>query len=1004
MTRFLLRRAALAALLLLALPAAAGSVVLPANTTAVISGTPDLLAPLPWPAATSSTTGHALDANGDELAFSSTSDGLLAGDDDTVENVYVKDLSPAGGVRLASVAPDGQPSHVDCHDAVLSADGTAVAFVCDGPLDPAAPPATQEVYERDLVHGVTRLVSREPGGAAGNSGRSFAPAIDGDGTAIAFASRAGNLPGGSGGQLRVLRWSIDGQGVTQLQVMSVTTGANPQPAGADAGSPSISDDGERIAFDTPARLDPASDTDGFASDVYVRDLRANPPQTVLASVPAPGGNGLSDDARGAVISGDGSAVAFTTTGPLVPGDTDTNADVYLRTLGANGAGTTTAETIVGATNANLDATAVSIDEDGGVVAFRSNASNLGLPAQSSAPVWVNDHGTIEAVNRADGPDGALLNGASLVALSGNGARVAMAVESRTRVVLRDLAAPNATRTVSVPPPGVPFDDQGGGSGGSVSADGRYVAFETTWPGFGVPAGSGGIVVRDLDTGALTLASRADGPQGASLAGPGDEFEGTPQISADGRRVAFVILYADNRPNQVYVRDLAAGRTFLASVALDGDPGDNFSDAPSISDDGRRVAFESNATDLAIDDADVSADVYMRDLDAGTTTLVDRADGTNAKADSAAFGAAISGDGRRVAFTSASRLTAADTHGLANVYVRDVDGGTTQLASAGAGGAVGDADSGTASIDRDGGRVGFVSSATTFGVPAPPAPRLYVRDLAAGTLAVAGRADGRDGAPVDDVSDARLSADGDHVAFAAAPSATVAPGAPADGSPRVYERDLSRGVTRLISRGPGPDGAALGAGAGVVDLGGVTPDGGCVTFTARGTLFPPPASDDAANVYLRTVAFNCGRPVPAPPLPGPGTAKPAVLVHLSVRPSRFFVAIGRRGGTRIAFRLDKASSVTLSFDRLLAGRLKGRRCLTTVHKGRRCTLVKRTGRLTLAHARAGASTVKFSGKLGRRALAPGSYRLTATPSHGAPSSVRFTVVKAPKPKPRRKVAR
>jgi hypothetical protein len=62
-------------------------------------------------------------------------------------------------------------------------------------------------------------------------------------------------------------------------------------------------------------------------------------------------------------------------------------------------------------------------------------------------------------------------------------------------------------------------------------------------------------------------------------------------------------------------------------------------------------------------------------------------------------------------------------------------------------------------------------------------------------------------------------------------------------------------------------------------------------------------------------------------------------------------------------------------------------------------VRRVGRLTVTHARAGANTVKFSGRIGRRALAPGSYRLTATPLHGKARTVRFVVVKAPKPRRR-----
>src|SRR5262249_1617137 len=147
-----------------------------------------------------------------------------------------------------------------------------------------------------------------------------------------------------------------------------------------------------------------------------------------------------------------------------------------------------------------------------------------------------------------------------------------------------------------------------------------------------------------------------------------------------------------------------------------------------------------------------------------------------------------------------------------------------------------------------------------------------------------------------------------------PETSIAPGAPGDAVTRVYERDLVSGATRLISRANGVNGAPVSG-----TFARMTADGGCVTFQSNAPVVPfGGGADLTTNVYVRAVAFNCGRPVPSPPLPGPGTAaKPAVLSHLSIKPARFFVVVrGRRGGgTKIAFRLDKATSVTLAFDRL-----------------------------------------------------------------------------------------
>src|SRR5262249_5823693 len=113
-----------------------------------------------------------------------------------------------------------------------------------------------------------------------------------------------------------------------------------------------------------------------------------------------------------------------------------------------------------------------------------------------------------------------------------------------------------------------------------------------------------------------------------------------------------------------------------------------SQAPSISDDGQRVAFESYASNLADGDADPTIDIHVRDIGATTTTLVSRANGpVGAKGDDASESPAISGDGGSVAFESfASNLGAVspgpfgDDRRPALVFVRALGPRTTVLAS------------------------------------------------------------------------------------------------------------------------------------------------------------------------------------------------------------------------------------------------------------------------------------------------------------------------------------
>src|SRR5262245_36932151 len=124
--------------LALAAPALANAAPLPADTTAVISGTSNLLGLLPTPVADSSAGRQSVSGDGGRVAFLSKADGLLSGDDDDVTNVYVNDLA-TGAITLASRADgaNGEPSHSECFQPVISDDGRRVAFTCDGALDPA---------------------------------------------------------------------------------------------------------------------------------------------------------------------------------------------------------------------------------------------------------------------------------------------------------------------------------------------------------------------------------------------------------------------------------------------------------------------------------------------------------------------------------------------------------------------------------------------------------------------------------------------------------------------------------------------------------------------------------------------------------------------------------------------------------------------------------------------------------------------------------------------------
>jgi Tol biopolymer transport system component len=394
---------------------------------------------------------------------------------------------------------------------------------------------------------------------------------------------------------------------------------------------------------------------------------------------------------------------------------------------------------------------------------------------------------------------------------------------------------------------------------SVSADGRFIAFASTATNLD-PADSDpteDVYVRDLEANTTTLVSRASGPAGSKA----NHAASASAISADGRFVAFVSTATNLHPDDsdttfdVFVRDLHQNTTKLVSRASGaaGAKADADSVAPplAISGDGRYVVFPSTATNLDAADSDGLADVFVRDLRLNTTRLASRSGGVaGLKGNGGSLSPAISADGRFVAFSSeSSNLTPSDGDAVGDVFVRDMQQNTITLASraVGSNGAKGNGSSGDVSLSADGRYVGFDSASSNLHPDdADGTLDVFVRDLQQSTTTLASRAGTTDGPKGNgDSAGSALSADGRIVAFVSAAS-NLDP-ADTDTNFDMLVRDLQQGSTTLVSRAAGPAGAK---GNGNSFQAAISADGRFAAFVSDSTNLSPDDTDTWGDVFVR----------------------------------------------------------------------------------------------------------------------------------------------------------
>jgi len=283
---------------------------------------------------------------------------------------------------------------------------------------------------------------------------------------------------------------------------------------------------------------------------------------------------------------------------------------------------------------------------------------------------------------------------------------------------------------------------------------------------------------------------------------GNDRAQDPAISDDGRFVVFAsyasnLVSSDtNGQTDVFIRDTVNGTTELVSLADDESASNGYSGAPCVSNDGRYVAFYSEATNLVTGDTNARRDIFVRDRQAGTTTRVSvHTDG--GQASNTSTYPSISADGRYVAFaSSAADLVTGDVNGYRDVFVHDRNTGTTLLVSRGPGGVIGNNESTWPTISGDGQWVVYQSAATNLvSGDTNGKTDVFIRSLV--TLAT-------DRVSLSDAEAqvlgaslaASVSSDGRFVAFSS--EATSLVGGDTNGFRDVFVRDRTLGVTERVN--------------------------------------------------------------------------------------------------------------------------------------------------------------------------------------------------------------
>lgn len=561
---------------------------------------------------------HSVSGGGRYVVFRSSATNLVSNITNNARDIFVHDRNTGITTRV-SVSSDGTQGNGNSDFPAISVDGRYVTFssVATNLVEGAAN-GILNGFIHDRQTGLTERFSVNEAGIQANGPVTGRAPVSSDGQIVVFASEADNLVAND-----TNRWSdIFVRNRPAETTNRISQGPISSQGNAASEKPRISADGCQVAFASDATNLAAGSTNLF-TDIYVHDCQLGAITRVSVASDATEANGRSHDAT---ISADGRFVAFASEASnLVADDTNGFTDIFVhdRQTGI----TTRVSVASDGSEANDSSHRPALSADGRYVVFHSDASNLVADDTNAArDVFVHDRTT------------------------------------------------GLTERVSIGSNGDEANDRSFGA--SISDDGNLVAFASYASNLteDPPTGNIETYVHNRTTGLTTWVSVSS--DGSKPDEDSDEgmISGNGRYVVFRSYASNLVPDVNNDRGDIFVHDLETGITERVSISSDGQEGNDESYEPAISADGRYVAFTSDADNLVPDDTNESPDVFVHDRQTGTTLLVSRSSsGELAEQSGESFNPSLSADGRFVAFDStASNLVKADTNGFRDIFRRDLD--------------------------------------------------------------------------------------------------------------------------------------------------------------------------------------------------------------------------------------------------------------------------------------------------------------------------------------------